>query len=118
MSIGEISGLIAAIAFALLSLFSAWLLVQLVKTMNIMNKFLDEIRIETMPLMSKFQTSMDHVNTELERVDGILTAVESMSEKANNATKAVQEIVTSPYMKAVGIGTGASKAWRKWKKKS
>lgn len=117
MTVGEVSGLVAAIAFALMSVFTAWLLVQLVKTMGILNHFLDDVRVETIPLMSRFQTTMDHVNTELDRVDGILTAVESLSDKANNATKVVQEVVTSPVVKAIGIGAGAGKAYSRWKNK-
>lgn len=117
MTAGEVSGLIAAIAFALMSVFTVWLLYQLVKTMGILNHFLDDVRVETVPLMTKFQTTMDHVNTELDRVDGILTAVESMSQKANNVTKVVQEVVTSPVVKAIGIGAGAGKAFGKWRNK-
>jgi uncharacterized protein YoxC len=117
MSVGQVSGLVAAIAFGLMAIISAWLLLQLVKTMGIMNQFLDDIRVETVPLISKFQTTMDHVNTELERVDGVLTAVESMSQKANSATKVVQEVVTSPIVKVIGIGAGAGKAYSKFKKK-
>jgi uncharacterized protein YoxC len=117
MSIGQVSGLIAAIAFALMAVVTVWLLVQLVRTMGIMNQLLDDVRVETVPLISKFQTTMDHVNTELERVDGVLTAVESMSQKANSATKVVQEVVTSPIVKVIGIGAGAGKAYSKFKKK-
>lgn len=117
MSVGQVSGLIAAIAFALMAVVTVWLLVQLVRTMGIMNQLLDDVRVETVPLISKFQTTMDHVNTELERVDGVLTAVESMSQKANSATKVVQEVVTSPIVKVIGIGAGAGKAYSKFKKK-
>ena len=117
MSVGDVSGLIAAIAFALMAVFTAWLLVQLVRTMGILNQFLDDVRVETVPLMTRLQTTMDHVNTELERVDGVLTAVESMSQKANSATKVVQEVVTSPIVKVIGIGAGAGKAYSKFKKK-
>ncbi|MBU4241394.1 MAG: hypothetical protein KKE43_07845, partial [Actinobacteria bacterium] len=80
-----------------------------------LNQFLDEVRVETVPLMTRLQITMDHVNTELDRVDGILTAVESMSEKVNNVTKVVQEVVTSPVVKAIGIGAGAGKAFGKWR---
>lgn len=114
---GHAAGLVAAIAFAVMSLFTAWLLFQLIQTMGIVNQFLDEVRIETIPLITRFQATMDHVNNELDRVDGILTAVESMSQKANNATKVVQEVVTSPIVKAISISAGAGKAYGKWKKK-
>ena len=117
MTVGQVSGLIAAIAFALMSFATIGLLIQLVKTMCITNTFLDDVRVETIPLMTKFQTTMDHVNTELERVDGILTAVESMSQKANSATKTVQEVVTSPIVKVIGISAGAGKAYSRWKNK-
>ncbi len=117
MTIGQVSGLIAAIAFALMTFATIALLFQLVKTMGIMNRFLDDVRVETIPLMTRFQTTMDHVNTELDRVDGIMTAVESMTEKANSATKTVQEVVTSPIVKFIGISAGAGKAYSKFKKK-
>ncbi len=117
MTVGQVAGLIAAIAFAVMSLFTAWLLYQLVRTMGILNHFIDDVRVETIPLMTRFQTTMDHVNKELDRVDGILTAVESMSEKANNATKVVQEVVTSPLVKAISVSAGAGKAYSKWRKK-
>lgn len=114
---GHVAGLIAAIAFAVMSVLTAWLLFQLIRTMGILNRFLDEVRVETIPLMTRFQSTMDHVNNELDRVDGVLTAVESMSQKANNATKVVQEVVTSPIVKAISISAGAGKAYNKWKKK-
>jgi len=114
---GYVAGLIAAIAFAVIAVLTAWLLYQLIRTMGIINQFLDDVRIETIPLMTRFQTTMDHVNNELDRVDGILTAVESMSQKANSATKVVQEVVTSPIVKAISISAGAGKAYSKWKRK-
>jgi uncharacterized protein YoxC len=116
MHAGDIAGLIAAIAFATMAVFTAWVLFKLVQMLGITNRFLDEVRTETIPLMTRVQTTMDHVNTELDRVDGILTAVESMSEKANAATKVVQEVVTSPIVKLIGVGAGAGKAYSKWKK--
>jgi uncharacterized protein YoxC len=117
MSVGHVAGLIAAVAFAVSAVFTAWVLYKLVQMLGITNKFLDEVRVETIPLMTRLQTTMDHVNTELDRVDGILTAVEGMTQKANAATKVVQEVVTSPLVKLLGIGAGAGKAYGKWKKK-
>lgn len=117
MTVGEISGLICAVAFGLIAIFTAWLLVQLVRTIGIMNLFLNDVKVETIPLMSRFQTTMDHLNKELERVDNIITAVESMSQRVNTATKVAQEVVTSPLVKALGVGAGAGKAYSKWRKK-
>lgn len=116
MSVGQAAGLIAAISFAIMAAFTAWMLFQFVKTISILNQFLDDLRVESIPLVTRVQTTMDHINTQLDRVDGIVTAVESISNKANNATKVVQEVVTSPLVKAVGIGAGASKAYGKWRK--
>jgi uncharacterized protein YoxC len=117
MSAGHVAGLIAAIAFAVMAVFTAWVLYRLADMLGVINLFLDEVRVETIPLMTRFQTTMDHVNTELDRVDGILTAVEGMSQKANSATKVVQEAVTSPIVKLIGISAGAGKAYGRWRKK-
>ena len=114
---GYVAGLIAAIAFAVIAVLTAWLLYQLIRTMGIINQFLDDVRIETIPLMTRFQTTMDHVNNELDRVYGILSAVESMSQKANSATKVLQDVVTSPIVKAISMSAVAGRAYSKWKKK-
>jgi uncharacterized protein YoxC len=116
MSVGHVAGLIAAIAFAVMAGFTAWVLYKVVEMLNITNLFLDEVRTETIPLVTRLQVTMDHVNTELERVDGILTAVEGVSKKTNEATKVVQEVVTSPVVKLIGVGAGAGKAYSKRKK--
>jgi uncharacterized protein YoxC len=116
MSAGHVAGLIAAIAFAVMAGFTAWVLYKVVVMLSITNLFLDEVRQETIPLMTRLQTTMDHVNTELDRVDGVLTAVEGISKKTNEATKVVQEVVTSPVVKLIGVGAGASKAYSKKKK--
>ena len=116
MSAGHVAGLIAAIGFAVMAGFTAWVLYKVVVMLSITNLFLDEVRQETIPLMTRLQTTMDHVNTELDRVDGVLTAVEGMSKKTNEATKVVQEVVTSPVVKLIGVGAGAGKAYKKKKK--
>jgi uncharacterized protein YoxC len=114
---GYVAGLVAAIAFACMAVFTAILLYQLVKTMGIVNLFLNDVRVETIPLMKKFGTTVDHVNTELDRVDGILTAAESMAEKANSATKVVSEVVTSPIVKIIGVSAGLGRAYTKFKRR-
>ena len=35
----------------------------------------------------------------------------------NSATKVVQEVVTSPVVRAIGIGAGAGKAFSRWRSK-
>jgi uncharacterized protein YoxC len=117
MTVGNVAGLIAAVAFAVMAGFTAWVLYKVVVMLSVTNLFLDEIREETIPMMTRLQVTMDHVNTELTRVDGILTAVEGMSQKTNEATKVVQEVVTSPVVKLIGVGAGAGKAYSKKKKK-
>lgn len=107
---GGVAALICAISFALLMLAAVVVVLKLAKTMSITNHILNDIRKGAMPLMGKFQTTMDHINNEMGYVDGILKSTEKMATRANSATKAAQKLVTSPLVKILGLGLGVKRA--------
>ena len=83
---------------------------KLARTMAITNGILDDIRRETVPLMGKLQTTMDHINNEMGYVDGVLKSAETLAARANSMTKAAQSLVTSPLMRVLSLGLGVRKA--------
>ncbi len=109
-TVGAITGLTIAVSFALFMLTATWVMLKLVRTLSITNNFLDDVRKQTIPLMTRFQTTMDHVNKELELVDGMVESGEKIFSRVNSMTRMVQEVVASPVVRILGVGAGIQKA--------
>lgn len=75
------------------------------------------VKKELSPLISKLNTTIDEVNTELSRVDGIVQSAERVSKTVDSTTKAAQEVISSPLIKLVSISAGIKKALSTFGKK-
>lgn len=109
-TVGAIAGLAIACSFALFMIAATWVMFKLARTLSITNLFLDDVRKQTIPMMTRFQTTMDHINHELELVDGIMESGEKMASRLNSMTKVVQKVVSSPLFKIIGVGASVQKA--------
>lgn len=107
---GGVAALICAISFALLMLTGVFVVLKLARTMTITNAILNDIRKEALPLLTKVETTMDHVNAEMGYVEGVLKSVEKMADRANSMTRAAQQLVSSPIVKLLTLGVGVQKA--------
>ncbi|WP_287153552.1 DUF948 domain-containing protein [Candidatus Solincola tengchongensis] len=107
---GGLAALICAASFALFMLSLAAVAWKLYHTMAVTNRILDDIRRETLPLLGKLQTTMDHVNREMEYVDGVLEAVGGLASRLDSMTAALQQLVTSPLVRFLSLGIGARRA--------
>jgi len=107
---GDVAAMICAVSFALLMLAAVVVVLKLARTMSITNHILDDIRRESIPLIGKLQTTMDHVNNEMGYIDGILKSSEKLAARANAATKAAQKLVTSPLVRVLSLGLGIKRA--------
>ncbi len=109
-TVGAVTGLAIAISFALFMLAATWVMLKLSRTLSITNHFLDDVRKQTIPMMTRFQTTMDHVNRELELVDSIMASGEKVASRLNSMTGVVQRLVSSPLVKIIGVGAGVQRA--------
>ena len=107
---GGVAALICAASFALFMLSLAAVAWKLSRTMAVTSRILEDIRRETLPLLGKLQTTMDHVNREMEYVDGVLEVAGSLASRLDSLTSAAQQLVTSPLVRFLSLGIGARKA--------
>lgn len=107
---GGVAALICAISFALLMLALIIVVVKLSRTMAITNNILDDIRKETLPLMGRLETTIDHINNEMGYVDGVLRSAERLAARANSMTQAAQSLITSPLVRVFSLGLGVQRA--------
>jgi uncharacterized protein YoxC len=110
MSVGDVAGLIAALAFVLLVGVIAIPLVKL-------GKVLDETRLTvrglsegTLPLLSEVTTTVATTNEQLVRVDTITTNVAQVSTNVSALTSLFAATLGSPMVKVAAFSYGVRQA--------
>jgi uncharacterized protein YoxC len=117
VSAGQIAALVAAGALVLLVLFLAVTLVKMGRTLDAATKALEQTIANTQPIFTSANTTIDHVNTQLERVDGITSNVKTASGNISALTSLFTATLGGPLVKAAALSYGISKAVRARKKK-
>jgi uncharacterized protein YoxC len=113
---GGLAGLIAAIAWAALTLFIIFVMLQVFRMLESTKMLIDGIRQETVPLLSELTTTVRGVNKELDRVDGLLESAGKIAQNAERLSSVVEQTVSSPLIKLVAFGAGAARAVRRFRK--
>ena len=124
MDAGEIAGLIAAIAFAMLVLILAVPILKLGRTVDAATRAINDVTDRTGPLLGSVQETVENVNTAVGQMqislDGVnvqLAKVDTMTSHAQNVTASVANLATivsaaaaNPLIKVASLGYGLRKA--------
>jgi len=76
--------------------FAVWALVEMVKTARAGREFFDVTQRDLIPLMEKADVTVDAINAELYRIDGIITHFENAGERVEAASGTISGIVNTP----------------------
>jgi uncharacterized protein YoxC len=104
---------LAATSAVLLAMLLGGLLVALfavAATLRELRRTVDALREESAQLASSMQRALHDAEGEVERVDALLTAAESVGDRLDTASKLVSKTVTNPVVKAMALGTGTKRA--------
>ena len=110
IDVGDLVGLIFAIAFALIALAMVWLLMRLMRTIDELTKLVAGITDKTVPLLGEVTTSVEHVNDQLVRVDTITGNVESITTNAKALTGLFSATLGGPLVKVAAFTYGVRRA--------
>lgn len=95
-----------------LSLLAGFAIVEFIKTMRSARRLADDLDERVVPLLDKVDVTVDAVNAELLRIDGIVSKFEDVSDKVSSTTNAVSDVVNAP-MDAVGhVSTRLRDVWK------
>jgi hypothetical protein len=83
-----------------------WAVVELVGTARSVKSLTDELGSTLPPLIERANLTLDNMNAELARMDGVVTQLEEVSDRVNSTTRAAQEIVEAPAAAVSGLGAG------------
>ena len=110
MSIGELAGLIAALAFVLLVGFLGYPLYKLGKVFDEARLSVRDLSGGTLPLLEEVTTTVSTANGQLVRVDTITRNVAEVSENVSALTRLFAATLGSPVVKVAAFSYGVRQA--------
>lgn len=113
ISVGQLVGLIFAVAFAVLVLALIRVLHRVNKNLVETQRLVAGITDKTVPLLDEVTTSVTHVNKELVRVDAITANVQSMTGNVSALTSLFAATLGSPIIKVAAFSYGVRRAANK-----
>lgn len=116
MSAGQIAAIVAAAAFVLLVLLLAVPLIKLGRTLDEATEAIRKAHEGSDPLLSGANTTITHVNTQLERLDGISTNVGVVSGNLAALSSLFTATLGGPLVRVAALFYGVGKAARRRRK--
>jgi uncharacterized protein YoxC len=113
VSAGEWAGLIAALALVLLVVLLAVPILKLGRTLDEATLTIRQTREQSGPILSQAQTTVAHVNSNLERVDDITGNAANVSSNVAALSSVVAATLGSPLIKVAAFSYGVRSAARK-----
>jgi uncharacterized protein YoxC len=91
-------------------------LVSLTRTMRSLRETVEQLRRETLPVVSGMQTTVTQATAELERVDTLLGTAESISTTLDSFSRLAYLAFSNPVIKLLAFGTGTARAARRFRR--
>jgi uncharacterized protein YoxC len=107
-SSGEVVDVALAIFLILTGAGIAWVSLELGATLQRLSAFIKGTQDEVLPVINKVGTTVDHVNTQMEKLDRITDSAVDAADSADTAVRAVSMAVTRPVQKISGLAAGLS----------
>jgi predicted cobalt transporter CbtA len=112
VSAGQIAALVAACAFALLVILLAIPVFKLGMTLDEATVALRKAHENSDPIFTGANTTLTHVNSQLEHLDGITTNARTVSGNVSALSSLFTATLGGPLVKTAALSYGISKALR------
>jgi len=116
MSAGDVAAIILAVVAAVLAAFLCVALVSITRTMRTLREAVEQLRRETVPVVTGLQTTVTRAGTELERVGTLLGRAESISTTLDSGSRLAYLAFSNPVIKFMAVGSGIGRATRRLRK--
>ncbi len=113
---GDWALIVLAAAWAALVLFLCIVLMNTYNVLTATRMLIDGIRQETVPLLTEVRNSVVKTNREIDRIDGMLQSADNIVGRVEKVSGLVEQAVTSPLVKIVGLGAGLRTAASRFRK--
>jgi uncharacterized protein YoxC len=87
--------------------FAIWGVREVVATARSLRRLADELQEALPPLIGQAGGTLTSIDTELTRINGVVTQIEEVSDRVTSTTRAAQGIVEAPVAAVSGLAEGA-----------
>jgi len=115
MSGSEVAALVVAVAATVALAGLLAVVVALVRAVRELRVTVTELRVETQAVVEELHEAVRGTNAELERIDNVLHAAESVTDTLDSASRLAYLTVGSPVVKGLAAATGANQAYRRFR---
>ena len=115
MSGNEVAALVVAVAATLALVGLLAVVVLLVGAVRELRITVTELRVETQAVVEELHEAVRGTNAELERIDNVLHAAESVTDTLDAASRLAYLTMGSPGVKGLAAATGANQAYRRFR---
>lgn len=113
MNIGDIAGIVAAVAFLALVAFLAVPLLKVGKVLDAATDSVREITAHTLPVVDEAAATIAASNAQLAKVDAVTTAATEVSQNVSALTTLVSATVGGPLIKVAAFSHAVRRAVRR-----
>lgn len=110
MDAGAFMQIAIGVFFLALAVGTVVALLRLATVLRETGVMVHDVSKETVPILTRLQTTVDEVNSELGKIDDITGSVVLMTEKIETATGAIESAIETPVRKVAGVSAGVSEA--------
>lgn len=79
------------------------------RTLRDLRRAVDELRAETLPAVDELREAVTTTVYNVERVDRLVTAAQSVEDRVDNASRLAYRTIQSPVVKALALGAGVQR---------
>lgn len=109
-SLGGIAAIVFAVFFAAAMLGLVYVFIRLAGLIDQTSRTIGDTREEIVPMLHEVTGTVQGVNKELERVDGMVESVGNIVKSGERIVGVVEAAVSSPLIKVAAAGAGFSRA--------
>ena len=112
MSAGDLAAVFVAIASVIAVVLLTIAMLALIRTLTALRVAVEDLRRETLPVVTEMQQTVTRANAELERVDGLLVSAESVTATVDSFSSLAYLVFSNPIIKILAFATGTGRAAR------
>lgn len=110
MEAGEVAAIVVAVSSVVAVLLLGVLVLRAVRTLDAVRYSVEELRRETLPVVSSLERTVSQANAELERVDDLIGSAQSVSSTVDSASRLAYLAFSNPLIKVVALASGTRRA--------
>jgi hypothetical protein len=115
MSGSEVAALVVAVAATVALGALLAVVVALLRTVRDLRATVGALRVESQAVVEELREAVRGTNAELERIDNVLHAAESVTDTLDSASRLAYLTVGGPVVKGLAAATGANQAYRRFR---